>query len=221
MKNELFQIGEIARLFHVSVSTLRHYDRIGLLSPEYTDPDSGYRYYSTRQFECLNTIRYLRELDIPLEQIGQFIENRQIDGICELLLQQKEEVRRRRKQLARIETKIDNRLAQIAAAASATLDAITVERKPPRRIAFLKRSFTLRSPLDLELYIRELEQDEEGTTIFLGKVGIGLSREALEGRRYDLYEGVFLILDDEDDHVGHTTLLPEELCAVVRFRGSH
>ena len=73
MKNELFQIGEIARLFHVSVSTLRHYDRIGLLSPEYTDPDSGYRYYSTRQFECLNTIRYLRELDIPLEQIGQFI----------------------------------------------------------------------------------------------------------------------------------------------------
>ena len=122
MKNELFQIGEIARLFHVSVSTLRHYDRIGLLRPEYTDPDSGYRYYSTRQFECLNTIRYLRELDIPLEQIGQFIENRQIDGICELLLQQKEEVRRRRKQLARIEPKIDNRLAQIAAAASAMRD---------------------------------------------------------------------------------------------------
>ena len=67
MKNsELFQIGEVSRLFHISVSILRHYDRIGLLKPEYTDPDTGYRYYSTRQFECLNTIRYLRALAMPL-----------------------------------------------------------------------------------------------------------------------------------------------------------
>ena len=35
MKNsELFQIGEVSRLFHISVSILRHYDRIGLLKPE-------------------------------------------------------------------------------------------------------------------------------------------------------------------------------------------
>ena len=71
-KNQLFQIGEVSRLFHISISTLRHYDRIGLLRPEYTDPETGYRYYSTRQFECLNTICYLRALDIPLEQIASF-----------------------------------------------------------------------------------------------------------------------------------------------------
>ena len=114
MKNsELFQIGEVSRLFHISVSILRHYDRIGLLKPEYTDPDTGYRYYSTRQFECLNTIRYLRALDMPLEQISTFLQNRDPDTIHNLLIKQKEEVSRRRQELLLIERKIDNRLSQI------------------------------------------------------------------------------------------------------------
>jgi len=58
-KSGLFQIGEVAKMFHISVGTLRHYEKSGLLQPEYTDNETGYRYYSTRQFECLNTIRYL------------------------------------------------------------------------------------------------------------------------------------------------------------------
>ena len=48
---ELFTIGEMAKLFGVNIRTLRYYDEIGILCPETTDPDSGYRYYSTRQFE--------------------------------------------------------------------------------------------------------------------------------------------------------------------------
>lgn len=35
---ELFSIGDVAQLFHLSVSSLRHYETIGLLTPEYTDP---------------------------------------------------------------------------------------------------------------------------------------------------------------------------------------
>ena len=47
---ELFSIGDVAQLFHLSVSSLRHYETIGLLTPEYTDPATGYRYYGPRQF---------------------------------------------------------------------------------------------------------------------------------------------------------------------------
>ena len=39
----LFKIGEMSRIFHVSVSSLRHYENIGLLRPEYTDEQTGYR----------------------------------------------------------------------------------------------------------------------------------------------------------------------------------
>lgn len=78
-RKELFQIGDVAKMFHISVGTLRHYEKFGLLQPEYIDSETGYRYYSTRQFECLNTIRYLRVLDMPLPQIKDFLgtENQQ------------------------------------------------------------------------------------------------------------------------------------------------
>lgn len=39
--NELFHIGEVSRLFHISVSILRHYEKIGLVQPELQRP--GYR----------------------------------------------------------------------------------------------------------------------------------------------------------------------------------
>ena len=35
---------EVAKMFHISMGTLRHYEQSGLLAPEYTDPDTGYRY---------------------------------------------------------------------------------------------------------------------------------------------------------------------------------
>ena len=55
---QLFSIGETAKIFHLSVSSLRHYEALGLVTPEYVDPSTNYRYYSVRQFEPLNTIRY-------------------------------------------------------------------------------------------------------------------------------------------------------------------
>lgn len=82
----LFSIGTIGKMFHLSVSSLRHYEAIGLLTPEYIDPESGYRYYSTRQFEVLNTIRYLRALDMPLQEISDFMENRDVERMEEKLL---------------------------------------------------------------------------------------------------------------------------------------
>ena len=87
-RKNLFPIGEVSKLFHISVSSLRHYENIGLLTPEYISPDSGYRYYGTEQFEVLNTIRYLRALDMPLTEIEDFLKNKDIDRIEEKLRQQ-------------------------------------------------------------------------------------------------------------------------------------
>lgn len=37
----LLRIGEVARLFNLSVGTLRHYEQMGLLEPARIDPASG------------------------------------------------------------------------------------------------------------------------------------------------------------------------------------
>lgn len=217
----LFRIGEVSKLFHVSISILRHYDKIGLLKPEYTDSETGYRYYSTRQFECLNTIRYLRALDMPLEKISLFLQNRNIDAIHDLLCEQQEEVKRRQQELRIIERKIENRLLQLDDAVSSRLDVITKDRKPARKIAAIRKELSPSNYLDLEYSIRELEQSEDSTATFLGKVGVGITKSNLEQHIYRPYDLVFIILDQEDQFKGDTISLPEETCLSIRFQGGH
>ena len=219
--NGLFRIGEVSKLFHVSISILRHYDKIGLLKPEYTDPDTGYRYYSTRQFECLNTIRYLRALDMPLEKISGFLQNRNIDSIHNLLIEQQREVKRRRQELALIEHKIEKRLQQLEDALSSQLDVIKLIRNPARRLTAIRRELSPSNYLDLEYSIRELEQSEENSVTFLGKVGLGISAKNLNHHRYRPYDIVFILLDEEDQFNGKTIFLPEETCLSIRFQGGH
>lgn len=106
---QLFSIGEMAKIFHLSVSSLRHYEALGLVTPEYVDPSTNYRYYSVRQFEPLNTIRYLRAMDMPLTEIADFLQNRDVETIEEKLRAQKAAVVQKQKELKRIERKLDAR----------------------------------------------------------------------------------------------------------------
>ena len=66
---EFFTIGEISKLFNINSKTLRYYDEIDLFKPSYVDEHNKYRYYSIDQFECLETIQYLKELGLSLSKI--------------------------------------------------------------------------------------------------------------------------------------------------------
>lgn len=220
-KQELFKIGDVAKMFHISVGSLRHYEKIGLLKPEYTDEKTGYRYYSTRQFECLNTIRYLRVLDMPLDQIAEFLKNRDVKKIREMLQQQKKRVVMKQKELEIIEKKIENRLQQLQDALSSELDTVRIIQTGPHRITQIRNKLTLKSYLDLETSIRQLEQQQENTVVFPGKVGVGITKERLLKKQYETYDIVFLILDQEDNYNGIVEELPNETCVTIRFCGSH
>ena len=62
-------IGDFARATHLSIKTLRHYHRVGVLEPADVDPDTGYRRYRTDQIPVAQIIRRFRQLDMPLEDI--------------------------------------------------------------------------------------------------------------------------------------------------------
>jgi len=72
----MISIGEFARLGRVSVRMLRHYDAIGLLCPQCTDPRTGYRYYADDQLRRLNRIVALKELGLRLEQVAHIVDER-------------------------------------------------------------------------------------------------------------------------------------------------
>ena len=217
----LFSIGDMAKLFHLSVSSLRHYETVGLLRPERIDPDTGYRYYSTRQFEVLNTIRYLRALDLPLKEIDDFLQNRDIDRMEEKLRQQKAAVMEKQQELQRIARKIDNRLQQLALAQTAVLDKIELVQAPACRMVWLEDSLKINKYVDMETPIGRLLRFDAEAVVFIGKVGVGISAEHLQEGSFSQYDGIFLVLDAEDRFQGETLFLPETTCVRVRFRGSH
>lgn len=86
MRSQLptFSTGEFASLFGITKHTLFHYDEIGIFSPE-IKKDNGYRYYTARQIEVFRVIEILKELDMPLREIKQYIENRSPEELLLLL----------------------------------------------------------------------------------------------------------------------------------------
>jgi DNA-binding transcriptional MerR regulator len=62
-------IGDFAKATHLTVKTLRHYHRIGLLEPTEIDTSSGYRRYGTDQIPQALIIGRFRALDMPLDAI--------------------------------------------------------------------------------------------------------------------------------------------------------
>ncbi len=66
-------IGEFARLTRLSIRTLRRYHQAGLLEPAAIDPSSSYRYYTSAQIPAAQVIYQLRELGMPLREVGQVL----------------------------------------------------------------------------------------------------------------------------------------------------
>ena len=70
---KFFSVGEAAKAVGMTAETLRHYDRIGLVSPCRTDEWTGYRYYTEQELARLKIVRALKSLDLPLEEIGRML----------------------------------------------------------------------------------------------------------------------------------------------------
>ena len=70
----MFTIGPFSRLAGVSAKVLRSYDRVGLFRPVWTDPWSGYRYYSPAQLPDVRRILALRDMGIGLAEIGRLVD---------------------------------------------------------------------------------------------------------------------------------------------------
>ena len=71
-------VQEVSRLSGVSVRTLHHYDAIGLLKPTKVT-EAGYRLYDDTALWRLQTILLFRELEFPLREIRDILDDPDFD----------------------------------------------------------------------------------------------------------------------------------------------
>lgn len=76
-------VGDTARLVGVSVRTLHHYDRIGLVVPSGRTP-ADYRLYDDADIERLHQVLTYRELGFGLEQIATLLDDPEVDAMAHL-----------------------------------------------------------------------------------------------------------------------------------------
>lgn len=70
----MLSIGAFSKICQVSVKTLHHYDKIGLLVPKKVDAATGYRYYDQEQLERMLLIGRLKRYGMSLEEIRLFLD---------------------------------------------------------------------------------------------------------------------------------------------------
>jgi DNA-binding transcriptional MerR regulator len=104
MDGTTHRMGEVARLAHVSVRTLRHYDALGLLRPSGRSA-AGYRLYTDGDLERLQTVLFHKELGFRLEAIRELLAEPGFD--------RREALRAQRALLARRAGRLDAMLALI------------------------------------------------------------------------------------------------------------
>ena len=127
---DTFLIGELAKLFNISTDTLRHYDKIDLLKPNY-DAANKYRFYSVRNFFKLSRILFFKNLDISLQDIKKYMNNKNTNNLMILLKNKEEEIDVKINKLINLKNKINTKL-DLLGNIKHELNVVKIKRLPQR-----------------------------------------------------------------------------------------
>lgn len=76
-QQQWYKTREFAELASVTVRTLHHYDKLGLLKPKRRST-AGYRLYEAKDLERVEQIVALKFLGLPLEEIGKLLKREKL-----------------------------------------------------------------------------------------------------------------------------------------------
>ncbi|MGX7352083.1 hypothetical protein RU97_GL002213 [Enterococcus canis] len=125
----LLSISEMAAYAGVSRRTLLYYDEINLFKPTQIG-ENGYRYYGIEQYEELDLLLILRALGMPLQDIRQFLKNRNPAYAQKEFTRQRAKIDRKIQKLQETRTAIDGYLARYEKLAQLDFEELTYNYRP-------------------------------------------------------------------------------------------
>ncbi len=133
MKKEYLSVGEFSRITRTSISTLRHYDKIGLLTPAFRRTNN-YRCYSVKQLAFCNAIRLLKKLGVPLAEIRGLKDRRTPELAKQILLRQIKTHEDKKDELDEANKLLNTMLNVIQSGLDADKDNISIRYLPKEHI---------------------------------------------------------------------------------------
>ena len=206
MDDKMMKLGEMAQFNRVSVTTLRLYDKVGILKPCYTDPETNYRYYSIHQKARLDMIQYMKELGMSLGEIREILEKGDIQLIESTLISKKKQVKEEIAQLGLRLGAITRAIESVERFRKAPdCGMITVEYISHRKV-YVMHTDTNFYEHDISVYEEILEDLKENLInqglpqVYYCNAGTIMRREDFLNLKMESHE-IFLFVDDDfPDH---------------------
>jgi DNA-binding transcriptional MerR regulator len=129
----MLSIKEFADFTGLSEPTLRYYDKIGLLSPEFRG-ENRYRYYGPMQTITVEFIKVLIRVGIPLSKIKEINRNKTPQGVAALLSQQENKLDEHLYELQKAYSILHTYRNNIQAGMAADLHGMSVQELSEERI---------------------------------------------------------------------------------------
>lgn len=131
-KSGILTIGQFAAMHGINKKTLMWYDEIGLFKPAAINPENGYRCYNYHQSPVLETILLLRELDVSVPEIQDFMKNRSAENMKALLEERITDLERQITHLQAVRTSLCTHRQNMDTLLTMNLSEISVIEKEER-----------------------------------------------------------------------------------------
>jgi len=224
---EFYTIGELSKIYHFPVSTLRYYHRCGLFVPEYRDPSNGYRYYGRDQLYVLDMLCLLRVLDVPVADIAMMEEQPDLEAaVLESLTEHRRAMEQQLKTLQERLNMLDSILSEADKTAEYLLENqnITIRRIPARTLLLKEADFQPSDERDIRIYLQQMFGTPltvpELPTVIRGN-GLTSSLEYFLQSSRIIYDGVYMVPDGPFGKGNWTVMeLPACDCLTLRYRSN-
>lgn len=210
---KFFKIGEIARLYHIGVDSLRYYEEIGLIKP--IRSESGYRLYRDQDIWRLNVIRDLRDLGFGMDTIKNYLQAQSVDATLELMKQEQKTIAQKIERLKALQDNVKTRIKTIQAARKLPLGEIRIQHFSDRNCQWLPKGYSKSHEMDR--LIKELINKDRNNLYIIGSNQFGsvLSLNQLHCGEKPEYNSVFVI-----DPVGPRTI-PGGTYITLSYQGAY
>lgn len=213
---KFYKIGEISKLYKISTDILRYYDKIGLVSPDYIG-ENGYRYYSKKQIWRLNNIRNLRNIGVGLEDIKEFLDERNINSANNIIEFQLEKIEDKIKKLTELKEELTSKLENIEFFKTfKDFNKPILKFIPKRKFLRSKGNFKQDWEIDFELKILNEKTEYDSDFILTNnEIGATLSKENFLNGEYHTFSETFIINDVKGE------IMEEGYFLSIVFRGNY
>ena len=201
MNNDYLSIGEMAKMNHITVTTLRLYDELDLLKPVYVNPETNYRYYDIKQNARLDLIQYMKELQMNLKEIKELLDKEDINLIEAILIKKKQQLSIQINDLQRTKDAISRTIYSLERyRKSPPSGTITLEYIDRRRIYVMNTDINFYEH-DLDVYEHLLNQLKNNmlsrhySQIYYCNAGTFLSKERFLKQEF-ISDRIFVFVDD-------------------------